>query len=76
MIKLLLIENDEELAASLRQSLVKENYDVTCITDVEEGMLHALSDYYNIIILEITLPKKMDLISFVNCALQELMFRF
>ncbi len=58
MIKLLLIENDERLAANLHQSLTKENYEVTHTTDGAEGLLHGISGYYDIIILAIELPKK------------------
>ncbi|MBQ8637642.1 MAG: response regulator transcription factor [Lachnospiraceae bacterium] len=58
MTKLLLVEDEAGLANALKHSLERENYDVTWAADGEEGLLHALSGCFDLLILDIMLPKR------------------
>ncbi|MDR1422795.1 MAG: response regulator transcription factor [Coriobacteriales bacterium] len=60
--KLLYVEDHKDLARALAQVLRKNNYSVDLAFDGENGLLSALSDAYDLIVLDIMLPK-MDGIS-------------
>jgi len=56
--RLLLVEDNLRLHASLRQSLEEDGYAVDSAYDGEEGEAYALSAPYDLIVLDIMLPKK------------------
>lgn len=55
--KVLLIEDDEMLAEAVSQILIKNNYSVDVSHDGEYGLDCALSGIYDVILLDIMLPK-------------------
>ena len=55
--KLLLVEDEKQLSEALQQILIKNKYSVDAVYNGEEGLLYALSDVYDAIILDIMLPK-------------------
>lgn len=59
--KVLLVEDEKYLAEAVAQVLKKNNYDVDLSFDGEEGLYNALSGVYDIILLDIMLPKKSGL---------------
>ena len=56
-IKLLLIDDDVELCELLIEYLATEGYDVKAVHDGESGVLSALSGEYQLVLLDVTLPK-------------------
>lgn len=60
--RILIVEDELHLAEALTQILRKNNYTVDAANDGESGLDNALSDIYDLIILDIMLPK-MDGIS-------------
>ena len=56
--RVLIVEDEKYLAEAVAQILKKHNYDVDISYDGEEGYYNALSDVYDIILLDIMLPKK------------------
>jgi len=54
--KLLLIDDDEELCAELTQVLVAENFEVDVVFDGIQGLRHLQERQYQIIILDLRLP--------------------
>ena len=56
--RILLVEDNRRLHASLRQSLEDDGYAVDSAFDGEEGELYATAAPYDVIILDIMLPKK------------------
>ncbi len=60
--RILIVEDEVHLAEALTQILRKNNYTVDAVTDGEAGVDNALSNIYDLIILDIMLPK-MDGIS-------------
>lgn len=56
--KVLLVEDEKYLAEAIAQVLKKKNYDVDLSFDGEDGFDNALSGVYDIILLDIMLPKK------------------
>ncbi len=54
----LLIEDELNLSTALCQSLKNEHYCVTPVYDGESGLLEALTGVYDVIILDIMLPRK------------------
>lgn len=54
--KLLLIEDEVSLSDALVDILKKEKYQVTPIYDGEEGLYYAVSNSYDLIILDVMLP--------------------
>ena len=56
--KILLVEDERYMAEALEQVLKKNNYSVCTMRDGEAGLLEGLSDVYDIIILDIMLPKR------------------
>ena len=55
--KLLLIEDEKELSEALYQILTKNKYSVDAVYDGEDGLDYALTGIYDVIILDIMLPK-------------------
>ena len=56
--KILVIEDEYSLADAISETLKKENFDVTIIQNGEEGEDEALTGIYDLILLDIMLPKK------------------
>lgn len=55
--KLLLIEDEKELSEALFQILAKNKYFVDAVYDGEDGLDYALTGIYDVIVLDIMLPK-------------------
>jgi DNA-binding response OmpR family regulator len=55
--RILIVEDELHLAEALTQILKKNNYTVDAVNDGEAGLDNALSDIYDLIILDIMLPK-------------------
>lgn len=55
--KVLLVEDEKPLAESLTELLVHHKYTVDPVFDGESGLDNALTDMYDVIILDIMLPK-------------------
>ena len=68
--KVLMVEDEKYLAEAVAQILKKNNYDVDLSFDGEEGLDNALTGVYDIILLDIMLPK-MDGISLLKELRQE-----
>ena len=56
--KILLVEDEERLLESIREGLVHSGYVVDTALDGEEGSFMAFTNDYDLIILDINLPKK------------------
>lgn len=56
--RILIVEDNRRLHTSLRQSLEEDGYAVDSTFDGEEGETYALSTPYDLIILDVMLPKK------------------
>ncbi|SNT27584.1 DNA-binding response regulator, OmpR family, contains REC and winged-helix (wHTH) domain [Anaerovirgula multivorans] len=63
--RILIIEDEIHLAEALAQILRKNNYTVDLVHEGESGLDHALSDIYDLILLDIMLPR-MDGISILK----------
>ena len=57
MMKILIIEDEKPLAFALNEILTKNHYLADCVYDGEDGLEHALSGIYDVILLDIMLPK-------------------
>jgi len=68
--KILIVEDEISLAEALAQILRKNNYIVDAVNDGESGLDNALSNIYDLIILDIMLPK-MDGISILKTIRKE-----
>lgn len=55
--KVLIIEDEYNLGDAIRERLLKEKYLVDLVTDGEKGLYEALTGVYDIILLDIMLPK-------------------
>lgn len=55
--RILLIEDEKTLAKPLKKILEKNNFLIDLVYDGEEGLSYALMDIYDVIILDIMLPK-------------------
>jgi DNA-binding response OmpR family regulator len=55
--RILLVEDDKKLAASLTEALSMQLYTVDCLGDGESGWAQAQALTYDLILLDITLPK-------------------
>ena len=55
--RILIVEDEIPLAEALTQILRKNNYTVDTANDGESGLDNALSDIYDLIVLDIMLPK-------------------
>jgi two-component system, OmpR family, response regulator ArlR len=58
IMRILIVEDEIHLAEALTQILRKNNYTVDAVNDGESGLDNALSNIYDIIILDIMLPKR------------------
>ena len=56
--KILIIEDEYNLADAISSMLKKEKYSIEIKTDGEEGLEEALTDIYDLIILDVMLPHK------------------
>lgn len=56
--KILIIEDEYSLADAIAETLKKENFFIKIITDGEEGENEALTNIYDLILLDIMLPNK------------------
>ncbi len=56
--KILLVEDEAGLILTLTDRLRSENFDVTSATDGEQGLSFALNESFDLIILDVMLPKK------------------
>lgn len=55
--RLLLIEDEKELSEALVEILTQNKYVVDAVYDGEDGLNYALTDIYDVIVLDIMLPK-------------------
>ncbi|MDR0931070.1 MAG: response regulator transcription factor [Clostridiales bacterium] len=55
---ILIIEDEKDLAKVLVNIMKKENYKAECVYDGDDGVDYALSGIYDIIILDVMLPRK------------------
>ena len=56
--KLLIVEDEKRLAQAVAQNLRRHNFDIDVSYNGEEGLYNALSGVYDVILLDIMLPKK------------------
>jgi DNA-binding response OmpR family regulator len=64
-VRLLVVEDERELAESLRRGLVAEGYTVDVAHDGETGLEYAMTESYQAVILDLMLPR---LNGFLVCA--------
>lgn len=74
--KVLIVEDEKRLAQALGQIMEEQKYSVDIVYDGEDGLDYALSGQYDVIVLDVMLPKKMVLLSSTNCARQKFLRRF
>jgi DNA-binding response OmpR family regulator len=55
--RLLLVEDEKQLSEALQQILIKNNYSVDAVFNGEDGLDYGLTDVYDVIILDVMLPK-------------------
>ena len=55
--RILLVEDEKQLSEALQQILIKNKYTVDAVYSGDEGLDYALTGVYDIIILDIMLPK-------------------
>ncbi len=55
--RVLIVEDDPSMAASLRRGLEAEGYTVVSASDGEDGLWHATEHDFDVIVLDIMLPK-------------------
>ncbi|MDR3364440.1 MAG: response regulator transcription factor [Clostridiales Family XIII bacterium] len=56
--KVLIVEDEKRLAEAVAQNLRRQNFDTDVSFDGEEGLYNALTGVYDVILLDIMLPKK------------------
>jgi DNA-binding response OmpR family regulator len=56
--KILVVEDDESITLGLEMNLEAEGYDVTIAVDGEDGLARALADRFDLVILDVMLPKR------------------
>lgn len=56
--KILIIEDEYSLADAIAETLQKEKFDVKIVTNGEDGEDEALTNIYDLILLDVMLPKK------------------
>ncbi len=56
--RLLIVEDEQKVARFVKQGMEEEGYAVDVASDGETGLFMALQDVYDLIILDIQLPKK------------------
>ena len=55
--KVLLVEDEKELARALAKMLTKDGYDVDCVYDGADGLNFASTGMYDLILLDVIMPK-------------------
>lgn len=55
--KILLVEDEKELARALAKMLTKDGYDVDCVYDGADGLNFASTGMYDLILLDVIMPK-------------------
>lgn len=55
--RILLVEDEKELARALAKMLATEHYDVDCVYDGIDGLNFALTGMYDLILLDVIMPK-------------------
>lgn len=58
MMRILIVEDEQRLAEALGQILTEQKYSVEMVYDGEDGLEYAKSGLYDVIILDVMLPKK------------------
>ena len=56
--RILLVEDQKELSRALEKMLTKDGYDVDAVYDGADGSAYALTGLYDLIILDVIMPKK------------------
>ncbi len=56
--RILIVEDEKRLAEVLGQILRNEGYETDIAGDGDTGLSYALSGIYNVIVLDVMLPKK------------------
>jgi DNA-binding response OmpR family regulator len=56
--RILVVEDDKRLSAVIKRGLVEEGYSIDCVFDGEEAQYMAETTPYDLIVLDIMLPKK------------------
>jgi len=67
--RVLVIEDEKRVAGFMRRSLIEAGYAVDCAYDGEEGLTLAQATIYDVIILDLMLPKR-DGLSLLKCLRQ------
>ena len=57
MNKILVIDDEVNISEGIKESLVSEGYDVEIAYDGEEGLTKALDNKYDLILLDVMMPK-------------------
>ncbi len=55
--RILLVEDEKELARALARMLTKDGYDVDCVYDGQDGLNFASTGMYDMILLDVIMPK-------------------
>ena len=55
--RLLLVEDEKQLSEALQQILIRNKYSVDAVYNGDEGLDYSLTGVYDVIILDIMLPK-------------------
>jgi DNA-binding response OmpR family regulator len=63
--KILVVEDEKKVASFIKRGLADENYNVTVSHDGADGLKQALNSDFNLVILDVSLPKK-DGVTFVK----------
>ena len=74
--KLLIVEDEARMADLLRKGLTEEGHTATCASDGAEGLALAKSYEFDVIILDIMMPKLADMSSPSGCARKKFGRRF
>lgn len=63
--KILVVEDEKKVASFIKRGLLDENYNVTVSHDGVDGLKQALNSDFNLVVLDVSLPKK-DGVTFVK----------
>lgn len=66
--RILLVEDEKELSRALAQMLMKDGYDVDCVYDGSDGLNFASTGMYDMILLDVIMPKMNGLKCLPLCA--------
>lgn len=56
--KILVVEDEKKVASFIKRGLLDENYNVTVSHDGVDGLKQALNSDFNLVVLDVSLPKK------------------